>query len=300
MSHCYHSIFNLTINAGTVTTTLNNSNALTLNLTGGTFSIGSANQFNILAGGTVNAVSGDFATGVNGGLINFPGTGTFSGNSNPYNVYVSGGVNFGAGTVTIQNGGSFRINTGGFANSNGPFYATNSSLVYNTGFAFTAATEWYAAVSSGRGVPYHVTILASGTAVTFGASASSRTMLGDLTISSGAGFALGTVSGGDLLIAGNWTRAATATFTSNARKVTFNGTTTSQTIRVTGGGNENFGYISINKAAGLKVIQAAAPNATNIILNGNAASVAPGNSLIISNGDLDLNQQTFNFTSWNH
>ena len=290
---------NLNINAGTVITSLNNCSTLNLNLVGGIFSIGSANQFNILTGGSVAATAGDFPAGVNGGILNFPGTGTFSGTCNPYNVYVSGAVNFGAGTVTIQNGGSFRINTGGSANTNGPFYATNSSLVYNTGAAFTAATEWYAAVSSGRGVPYHVTILASGTALAFGASASSRTMSGDLTISAGAGFALGTVSGGDLFIAGNWTRAATGTFTSNARKVTFNGTVSNQTVTVTGSGNEKFGYIAINKSTGLKVIQAATPNATMITLSGNPASAAPSNSLTMINGDLDLNQQTFNFSSWN-
>src|SRR5207244_2580234 len=70
-------------------------------------------------------------------------------------------------------------------------------------------------------------------------------------------------------------------------------------ITVTGGGTETFGYMQINKTAGTTLWMAAAPNATNITLNGNPASGSPTNTLEFYSGYLDLNQNTFNFTSWN-
>ena len=65
-------------------------------------------------------MGGDFVQNLSAGTLNFIGGGLFSGNLSPYNVYISGAVNFGIGTVTIQNGGTFRINQGGYADIN-PF-----------------------------------------------------------------------------------------------------------------------------------------------------------------------------------
>ncbi len=296
----------LKINTGTVTNTLNNSTCDTLNLTGGTFSIGSANTFNMLASGVVTATAGNFAVGVNGGILNFQGAGKFIGNSSPYNVYTSGGVDFGSGTVTIQANGSFRINSGGFADTNGPFYADNSTLVYNNGSTFGAGPEWYALFSSGRGVPFNVQIGTSAvinTKLSFGSSTAWRQMNGNLFIGpssggSGYGFIISDQSGGDLYIRGSWTRtAATATFTTAAprqRAVIFNGTSGDQTITVLGGGTEVFAYLIINKTAGQKLVIANVPDATDLTVNGGSG----GNSLQLINGDLDLNGRTFNFTSW--
>jgi len=292
---------NNTAGAGNNIVTLTTTNTTTdsLNLANGYFAAGAGQQLNVSGVlKKVVATSGDFVQNSTAGIVNFPTGGTFTGNCNPYDVYTSNGLNFGAGIVTIQNGGSFRINTGGFALTNAPFYGTGSFLVYNTGAVFGAGTEWTTTVASGRGVPYNVTVLASSTSVNFGASGSPRYMLGSLVISSGTFFALSSAGGGDLLIAGNWTRAATGSFTNNARKVTFNGTGT-QTITVTGGGTETFGYMQINKTAATILALAVAPNATNITLNGNPASGAATNALEFYNGDLDLNQNTFNFTSWN-
>lgn len=300
-------ITSLTINntglAGnnTVNLTTTNTTTAVLNLTAGLFAAGAGQQLNISNGGTVNPVAGNFVTGATCGIINFLGSGSFTASCTPYDVYTSGGVNFGLTpiVVTIQNGGSFRINTGGFASTNGPFYATGSTLIYNTGLAgYGIGVEWVNGVTSGRGVPHHVTILASGTTILFGGALTPRTMTGNMTINSGTGLVLGTAIGGDLLIGGNWTRAATGTFTNNARMVAFNGTTANQTVTVTGGGMETFAFLTITKPDAFTFIMAAAPNATNITVNGNPASVAPVTTLLLS-GNLELNQNTFNFTSWN-
>lgn len=283
-----------------VTLTNNNTSTQTLTLTSGYFGAGVGQQLNILSGGTVTVTSGDFTSGNAGGIINFPGTGTFSGNSNPYDVYASGGVNFGAGTVTIQNGGSFRINAGGFASVNGPFYADGSTLVYNTGGSYGVGNEWLtlATLSTQRGGPFNVTLLASGTSLNHGAAASSRTLRGNMTINSGTTLTLSTAAGGDLNVGGNWTRTGggtPGTFVHNNRSVAFNGTAT-QTITVTGGGTEAFAYMTINKTAATSLTLAGSPNATNVNLNGGNAG---GNTLGFISGDIDLNQNTFTFSSYN-
>ena len=287
----------------TVSLTTTNTSTQALTLTTGLLAIGTAQQLNILTTGTVTATAGNFATGVTGGILNFPGTGNFSGTSSPYNVYVSGAVDFGLGIVTIQNGGSFQINTGGSANTRGPYYADGSTLIYNTGLGFGAGFEWVAgaATSAARGGPHHVTILASGTAVNFGASVTARTMRGNLIISSGTTFILSTAAGGNLNIGGDWTRAATGIFTNNARTVNFNGLLADQTITVTGAGTETFGYLTLTKSVAFpNLILAGASNATNVTLDGNPASGAPSNTLVLTgSSNLDLNQNTFNFTSWN-
>lgn len=283
----------------TVSLTTTNTSTITLTLTSGLFAPGTGQVLNIFNNGFVNVTAGNFATGTTGGTINFFGAGTFTGVSQPYNVYTSGGVNFGTGPVTIQNGGRFRINAGGFASTNGPFYADGSTLEYNSGGAYNVGNEWLtlATTSAVRGGPHHVNITASGTILSFVAFAQARTMRGDLNISAGAGMTMSTAAGGDLFIGGNWTRAATGTFTNNTRMVTFNGTTANQTITVTGGGTETFGYMTILKPDAFpNLIMAAAPNATNINLVGNPAAAADSYTLLITNGNLDLGQNTFNFT----
>jgi hypothetical protein len=284
---------NLNINSGTVSTSLTNCTATTLNLNGGVFSIGSSNTFNIASGGTVAATSGDFATGTAGGILNFPGTGTFSGSSNPYNVYLSGVVNFGNDTVTIQNGGSLRINNGGGAITSGPFYANGSTLVYNTGATFTAGTEWYAQATSGRGVPYDVQVGLNGTNNTildFGTSTNWRQCNNNITIGNssggtGYGLVLASNSGGDVKLAGNWVRNANGAFTPNNRAVYFVGNGTTQTITAASG-SETFAYFIVNNPAGN--VKLSSSPATSVTVNANTADV-----LQLSQGDLDLNGQAF-------
>ena len=81
----------------TVTLTSTSMTIASLTLTAGYLSVGAANTLTISSGGTITGSGGDFATGTAAGTISFPGTGTFSTTSplNPYNVYISGSVNFG-------------------------------------------------------------------------------------------------------------------------------------------------------------------------------------------------------------
>jgi hypothetical protein len=124
----------------TVTLTTNNTTTPQLNLTSGLFAIGSGQTLIISSLGTVNQTgTGDFAVGATGGMLRFSANGgSFTGTCNPFSVETNGancGVNFGVGTVTIQSGGVFNINTNGFVSTNSPAYAAGSSLWYLTGVA---------------------------------------------------------------------------------------------------------------------------------------------------------------------
>lgn len=290
----------LTINAGIVKDSLNNCNAQTLNLNGtGILNIGADYQLNMLFGATVNGNGGNFSTGAEGGTLNFTGSGAFTGTSSPYNVFISGGVDFGIGTTTIQNAGRLRINAGGSVITNAPFYAIGSILEYNWGSSgTTAGLEWTTNSASGRGVPHHVQIgtnAVNTTRVSFTGSLY-RQANGDLNIgpaSGGTGYrlSLSATAGGDLRVGGNWTRAASALFTPNGRSVIFNGTTANQTITVLGGGTEVFSYLVLNKTGAQNLVLSASP-ATIIAVNGGSG----GNALQLLNGNLDLNGQALSFS----
>jgi hypothetical protein len=294
----------LTINAGLVKDSINNCNVQTLNLNGtGIFSIGAIYQLNLPFNGIVNGNGGNFATGADGGTLNFTGAGSFTGNSDPYNVFISGAVDFGVGTTTIQNGGRLRINASGSVNTNAPFYATGSTLEYNWGLSgANAGLEWATNLSSGRGVPHHVqigTAAVNTTRVSFAATNLFRQANGDVHIGSAAGgtgcrLSLSSVAGGDIRVGGNWTRAASAIFTPNGRSVTFNGTSANQTITVLGGGSETFNYLIVNKTGAQSLILSASP-ATDIFVTG----LSGGNALQLLNGNLDLNGRTLNFSVFN-
>lgn len=264
----------------TVTLTNNNTTTPTFNLISGLFAAGSTQQLNITSNGTVNATGGDWVTGANAGLLNFPGNGTFTGSCNPYNVYASGGVNFGTGTVTIQNGGRFRINAGGFVNSNAPYYGTGALLQYNIGTNYGRNLEWSA--TSGRGYPYHVQLSNNTTldAANGGSSAGSPiSTAGDVTIDNGSSLyqdfggnnvtqdmyiagnliLTGNMSwsgatGADLYLGGNFTNngASTNLFTNN-RALFMNGTGT-QTFSGTYPLAFIFPYLLIDKTAGSVVL----------------------------------------------
>jgi hypothetical protein len=301
---------NLNIEASSgvvVTLTNNNTTTPTFNLISGLFAAGNTQQLNITSGGTVNSNGGDWVTGVNAGLLNFPGSGTFAGtgNCNPYNVYTSGGVNFGTDTVTIQNGGTFRINSGGFVNTNAPFYAAGSTLQYWVSTTYGRGLEWSAA--SGRGFPHHVSLgnnsllnpadagavdanvpfrTAGNVTIDFNSAIymdlSGNNMIEDLVI--GGNFSMtgqlsgsGT-SGSDIYVAGDWTNNGPgANFFPNNRGVFLNGTAT-QTISGTNPAFPAFPFLLIDKTAGVvnlsrdvqvsNTLTFTAPNVANINATG--------------------------------
>jgi len=293
------------------TVTLTNTLPMTtpqLNLTAGLLAIGSGQTLNITSGGTVNATGGDFAVGAPGGTINFPGSGVFNGNSNPYFVQASGGVNFGAQTVSIQDGGAFVINPSGFTNVNGPFYSAGSSLIYNTGGNYERSIEWNAA--TGRGAPYNVTITNStnlNPARIGGSYAALPLNVADkLTINSGSGLYLdfggnnmtvplnvggnltliGGLSGsnsigGDINVGGNWLNNGTATnFFPNGRQVAFNGST-AQSIGGTNPVVPNFNFLAISNT-GANVTTNLALTVTNRLQMNSGKLIIGNNNLILS------------------
>ncbi|MCC6251914.1 MAG: hypothetical protein IT238_05580 [Bacteroidia bacterium] len=261
-----------------------NSVLLTNNLTTGShlilndglFSIGTGQQFNISNTGIVDAVAGDFTNGTAGGTLNFVGAGSFTGNSNPYNVFISGSVNFGTGLVTIQTNGSLKINSGGSVVNNAPAYGSNSTLQYNVNSSYNRNIEWNS--NSGKGYPYHVILSNNSTLNAPGLSgALSATVFntaGNIDIETGSALLMSsggndmtvpliingnltltgnlTASasvGGDIELAGHWTNNGpnVLNFTHNSRTVTFNGTTL-QNISGTNLFNNPFYNVTINNS----------------------------------------------------
>ena len=300
------------------TVTLTNTLPMTtpqLNLNSGLFAVGTSQTLNIATGGTVNVTSGDFATGSTAGTINFPGTGTWSGISNPYNVSASGGVNFGSGPVTIQSGGVFLINGGGFVNSNAPAYSSGSSLQYNTTGTYGRGLEWSA--TSGKGYPHHVLISNNTTLNPANTGATNANVPfrcgGNLTISSGSNIymdfggnnmiedlrilgnfnlqgniSLSQTAGSDLFVGGNWTNngsGSNAFMTGvNGRQVEFNGSGS----QVIGGSNFTvpaFDFLSINNSA--------ADVTTNISLTINNRLQMNAGKLIIGNNNISIGSSGF-------
>ncbi len=288
--------------AGSNTVTLTNNNTVvdSLNLDNGLFEAGTGQFLQVSANGVVarTGTGGNQGQSAAAGTIWFSAGGAGSGTIKPgaglslTNVRISGGVNMGAGNTSIK--GTLMISSGGFVNaSTAPTYSSTppSTLIYNTGGGYGIGNEWYDnTFGANPGVPHHVTVTGS-TAVTLAGTSFPREMRGDMLIGSGS-FALTGGFGCDLYIKGNWTRSAGTTFTPNTRAVKFNGSA-AQTVTRTGGGTETFSYLLIDKPAGVAVVHASAPDATNITVSG-----VGGNSLQLISGDLDLNRQTFNFTSY--
>jgi len=287
-----------------VTLTINNTSVNTLNLQAGFFAAGTGQNLTINSGGTVNATGGDIAVGAQGGTLTFVGGagGSFTGNANPYNVFTTSGVNFGTGNVTIQNGGTFRINGGGFVNTNAPFYASGSTLQYNTGGTYGRNLEWRAA--SGRGFPHHV-LVSGNTTINPGANGNTGQVLntgGNVTIDAGSNIYMdfggnnmtvpliiganlnlsGNLSGsnaigGDVRIRGNWVNNGSgANYFPNTRAVFFDGTSV-QDIGGTNTTTNPFAFLFIDNSAGVTL----------------SANQQVNSQLTFTNGTITLNN--FNF-----
>ncbi len=313
-------INNTGVTNNTVTLSNAGTNTANLTLTEGRFGTGSAtNELGILSGGSVNATAGDFVTGAVAGTIffNTSGGGSFSGNSNPYNVRIQGPVNFGAGIVTIQNEGTLRIDQNGGIVTSAPFYATGSTLQYSTNGLFNRFLEWNS--TSGRGNPHHVLIsnstLLSAARGDASYAATPFVTNGNLSIEdlsslymdfngqnmtiplqiggdlllegnlSGSG-----ATGGDIKLVGNWTRSSTGAFFPNNRAVFFTGNGNTQVIMnnsaLAANRLETFPYFIVDKASG--DVQLSSAPTTNVLVNG-----ASGNVLEILNGNIDLNGNLF-------
>ncbi len=274
----------------------------------------------IAGGGTLEAISGDFAPGTGGGTVRF-GSGANSAvaadaDLNFYDVELSagtGGVDFGAsGNPTVS--GTLRIFGGRFVNTHAPLYANGSTLSYQTGGDYGRGVEWNS--TTGRGYPHHVS-LSDNTVLQPGANGNQNTPMemggslgihdgaavfldwgglqttqdlvvpGDVNITGSGQLTLSTVSG-DLRLGGNWTRSAAGVFNSQQRAVFTNGNS-DQSIAISPSGTETFHYLVNIKPSGNVVLG----DDTDLNISGNA-----GNVLVLSeNSAIDLNGRTLRVNS---
>ena len=274
---------------GTTATTTINSGA-TLATAAGTFTAAGPmtinGSFQINQGGKG---AGNTWTYTNGTLIFNNSTGSFGVNNGdvfwpttnaPTNVTIkgAGGITLNAGAIRTVSGvfqtyagvtltgtltcnGPCQINTGGYFNQ-APVYGSSSFLIYNTGTNYTAAQEWSTnTIGTGAGVPQNVTI-AAGSSLSF-TGAFFREMRGNLNFSkpapSTSTLSLSTITGGDLLIGGNWNKASGGVFLSNGRLVSFNGSAI-QTITASSG--ETFDNFEVKNSSGVSLMD-------NITINNN-------------------------------
>ncbi|MES2648456.1 MAG: T9SS type A sorting domain-containing protein [Bacteroidota bacterium] len=265
------------VNNNVVSLSNSNTTVNALYLSAGILKMGITKQLNISASGSVNAVSGDFAAGADGGSLNFHGTGNFAGSCQPFNVSIAGGVNFGSGVVIIN--GSLQINKNGYAHSYPPFYGPNGALVYNTEANYFRSVEWCGNEGT-AGFPNDVIIKGNTTLVAGGNLAGSSgefvsrifSNRKNLTIETGSALQMngsgynmlvplqvggnleisGTLTGsetvgGDIYITGNWTRIAGGIYMHNNRAVRFQGAINS--IITTSTSSEIFASLQLYKTS---------------------------------------------------
>jgi hypothetical protein len=288
-----------------------------------------ANSVTIQSGASLTMANTQLLTITNNGSFNNSGTfnagngtvvfttGTVTGTVAFNNVTTSGGLTL-SNATTIN--GNMQLNTGGFISSNAPRYSNTSTLTYNTGGNFGRGLEWSATgtgtIGTTAGYPNNVTF-SGNTALNFpnGSASTARGMEGSLTINNGSAlymdfgspgttgsltvkgnftasgnYSLGDGNGGDLILGGNYTEAASGVSVNyRGRAIIFNGTGT-QVITKTGGGTVDYtgtgsaAYFLVNKASGN--VQIASNTAINL-------SQTSGDVLQISNaGGIDLNGRT--------
>lgn len=179
-----------------------------------------------------------------GGTVSFGGSSilTVAGTNAFKNVNLACGVNFGSSSTV---NGTLAINAGGFVQTNAPTYGSSSTLQYNNDYEL--ASEWYANVASGQGVPQNVVV--NGGNVYFATIANVyRQLNGNMTINSGKSFSLSTTSGGDLKIKGNLIN--NGTLHTNVRSVYFLGGGAQEIL---GTGTSNFSYLNVTDNSAVTV-----------------------------------------------
>ena len=187
-------------------------------------------------------------------------------------------VNFGAGGLTTILGNLYMANAGSNV-TNGPKYGTSSKLIYSSGSnPFGRTAEWSSNTVGQAGYPQEVQVTSSTTLnyPNTGGSAFSTNLgvAGNLTIDAGSSLymdyggannksgsltvgknitingnlSLGNYVGGDLFVAGAWSKGA-GIFTPNGRQVTFNGASDQSLTGAT-----NFDYLKVDKSGGSVVL----------------------------------------------
>ena len=209
------------------------------------------------------------------------------------------------GNITIGPNGTLQLNAGyGFSGTGSPVYGTASLLKYNSGGSPGRGAEWTQSagtVGTTAGLPQNVQISNTTTLNFPNGSTAAFKANGNLTIDSGSALyqnysggsaalivggnlvlngslGLGSSVGGDLFLAGNWTKAVAANFYPNDRAVEFNGSV-AQTIT----GDTTFDYLTLNNAAGLTLSSTTSSIIVNQKLTFTAGKITLGaNNLTVS------------------
>ena len=282
----------------TITLTNNNLTTTTLYLNNGYFAAGTGQTLRIASGGIIYGLGGNNPNNATAGSIEFIGSGSTigisTGNPNLYAVIANGGIDFNGNpdtwSATIMN--SLQLNAGSFLVS-APFYASGSSLIYNTGGTYGRNVEWGNAAGS-QGYPHHVTVqgntildlnsntisqpqLAIGGDFTIGnttswgrvymnnSMAKALSVGGNLTIgsanaaSNSSELYLSSAIGGDLWLYGNFSRYNGSLYTDNNRAIFFKGSSNASinTPNVTitpGSPSQYFSYALLDKTNGTEII----------------------------------------------
>lgn len=191
------------------------------------------------------------------------------------------GVSF-SGTSTVN--GNLTINVGGFVQTlSPPNYGTSSTLVYNTGNAYTRSGEWTPGALSGPGYPNDVILGSSANNSSLTVGNEVLHMRGNFTFAV-AGSAL-TVAGGRINIGKSWiNNGTTPNFTAGTGTIAFTGTG-NETI---GGTNTNAGGyafydLGINKSGGGSVTLSRAITVANTLsVDGNGIFILNGFNLTVT------------------
>ncbi|MES2387729.1 MAG: hypothetical protein V4543_06985, partial [Bacteroidota bacterium] len=290
-------IFNM-VGSANVTDNIASVTAATCSLAFGGGLILGSNTLNISAGGTFTTAANNSAIGSNGttGTIVFLGTGTFAGSANLFNLTLNGALT-NSGTVGVN--GTLQMNSGATLTT-APVYGSASTLSYNAtfnpdGFEWTATTDG----AAGTGRPFNVNILTGTVTLT-----ADRAMAGKLTISSGAGFVLGTSAAINFYIRGDWENNGTNLTYHVSTLIYFSSTSATQSIK----GVSTVAVPSSVISGGTNITGEKLPNliingSQNVQLLSDVYMVNTGNALLrwVGNtpGTLDLNAKDLYLSSGN-
>lgn len=309
----------------TITLTTTNTTVDRFNLNTGYFVAGTNGNLNIADGGAVFGTGGHQPNNPVAGTITFLGNGKTEGSTpgfpNLYAVIVNGGVNFNGdlmvGSATVLN--RLQINSTAFVQTNAPFYAVGSTLIYNTNGVYSRSIEWGNSVGA-QGFPHHVIVqgntilnlftnpvmpaqLEIGGNLIIG-NENGRgevhmnngmnkplSVLGDVIIGSGGAatsvLQLSSANGGDLLLSGNFIRYNNSSFNPVSRVVVFRGNTTTTIstpgVNTPGISSQDFNYLSLQKTGGASVSLQCAIGIINEVSFISGYIISTNNNLLIFN-----------------
>ena len=228
-----------------------NNGTLVFNNSSGTYGINDNDVYWPVTNGPVNV------TVLGAGGITLNGNRTINGL-----LQASAGITNGD-KLTLN--GTVKINTGGYFSAS-PSYGSALTLVYNSGGVYGRGTEWNGNSPANIQISNNTTLnypnnsnpgaksitgnLSIDAGSCFYMDYGAPTSLGELSIGGNiilnGNLSLGNVAGGDLNVAGNWTKGTTANFSPNSRMVQFNGSN-AQSIT----GATEFDYLKINNNSGV-------------------------------------------------